>query len=137
MYAVLRSGGKQYRVAQNDVFEVEKLDADVGAKVALADVLMIGEGDAVTVGTPSIDGASVVAEVLDQVQGPKILVFKKNRRKNYRRRQGHRQELTVLRVTEIKTSARKRRSSSKTGRPKKSAKKVGADQTKTASQGGD
>tara|TARA_B100001123_G_scaffold335404_1_gene379012 strand:- start:320 stop:733 length:414 start_codon:yes stop_codon:yes gene_type:complete len=137
MYAVLRSGGKQYRVAQDDVFEVEKLDADVGAKVALADVLMIGDGDAVTVGTPSVDGASVVAEVLDQVKGPKLLVFKKNRRKNYRRRQGHRQELTVLRVTEIKTSARKRRSSSKTGKAKKSTKKVDVDQTKTASQGGD
>lgn len=132
MYAVLRSGGKQYRVAQNDIFEVEKLDADIGTKVALADVLMIGEGDAVTVGTPSVNGASVVAEVIAQVRGSKILVFKKNRRKNYRRRQGHRQALTVLRVTEIKTSVRKRKTSSKTKR----AKKVDADETPAASQGG-
>ena len=114
MFAVLRSGGKQYRVAENDVIRVEKLEAEVGATVALDDVLLIGEGDAVTVGTPAVGGASVVAEVLDQLRGPKTLVFKKKRRKGYRRRQGHRQAVTLLRVTEIKASARKRKTAAKT-----------------------
>ena len=104
MFAVMRSGGKQYRVAPNDIIRVEKLEAEVGATVSLDEVLLVGEGDAVTVGTPAIDGASVVAEVLDQFRGPKVLVFKKKRRKNYRRKQGHRQALTLLRVTEIKAS---------------------------------
>jgi len=107
MFAVMRSGGKQYRVAQNDIIRVEKLEAEVGATVSLDDVLLVGEGDAVTVGTPAVDGASVVAEVLDQFRAPKVLVFKKKRRKNYRRKQGHRQALTLLRVTEIKASAGK------------------------------
>ena len=124
MFAVLRSGGKQYRVAENDVIRVEKLEAEVGATVALDDVLLIGEGDAVTVGTPAVGGASVVAEVLDQLRGPKTLVFKKKRRKGYRRRQGHRQAVTLLRVTEIKASARKRKTAAKTTAAKTTATKT-------------
>ena len=105
MYAVIRSGGKQYRVAPDDVIQVEKLEAEPGASVVLDEVLMIGGGDAAKVGAPLVDGASVSAEVVDQKRGPKIIVFKKKRRKNYRRRNGHRQDITLLRITAIDTAA--------------------------------
>jgi large subunit ribosomal protein L21 len=101
MYAVIRTGGKQYRVARNQVIEVEKLDAEAGSTIRLGEVLMVGEGDSATVGSPLVTGASVSATVLEQIRGPKIIVFKKRRRKNSRRRNGHRQSLTVLRVTDI------------------------------------
>lgn len=104
MYAVIRTGGKQYRVATNQVIEVEKLDAEAGSTVELAEVLMVGEGDSATVGSPLVEGASVTATVLEQGKGPKLIVFKKRRRKNYRRKTGHRQKLTVLRVTDIKVA---------------------------------
>lgn len=104
MYAVIRTGGKQYRVATNQVIEVEKLDAEAGATVELAEVLMVGDGDGATVGSPLVAGASVTATVLEQGKGPKLIVFKKRRRKNFRRKTGHRQKLTVLRVTDIKTA---------------------------------
>ncbi len=104
MYAVIRTGGKQYRVATNQVIEVEKLDAEAGSTVELAEVLMVGEGDSATIGSPLVEGASVTATVLEQGKGPKLIVFKKRRRKNYRRRTGHRQKLTVLRVTDIKVA---------------------------------
>ncbi len=100
MYAVIRTGGKQYRVAENDVLFVEKLDAEVGATVELGEVLMIG-GDEPKIGRPLVEGAKVEATVLDQTRGPKIVIFKKKRRKNYRRKRGHRQHQTVLRVTRI------------------------------------
>jgi large subunit ribosomal protein L21 len=100
MYAVIRTGGKQYRVAENDVLFVEKLDAEVGSTVQLDEVLMVG-GDEVKVGRPLVEGARVEAVVLDQTRAPKIVVFKKKRRKNYRRKRGHRQLQTVLRVTRI------------------------------------
>ncbi|HMR32688.1 MAG TPA: 50S ribosomal protein L21 [Geminicoccaceae bacterium] len=104
MYAVIRTGGKQYRVATNQVIEVEKLDAEAGSTVELAEVLMVGEGDSATIGSPLVEGASVTATVLEQGKGPKLIVFKKRRRKNYRRKTGHRQKLTVLRVTDIKVA---------------------------------
>jgi large subunit ribosomal protein L21 len=104
MYAVIKTGGKQYRVAPGDVIRVEKLPAEVGATIDFDQVLMLGgEGlEAGTqVGTPVVAGASVAAEVLEQAKGPKIIVFKKRRRKNYRRRTGHRQLETVLRIRDI------------------------------------
>lgn len=103
MYAVVMTGGKQYRVAQDDVIRVEKLEAGAGDTVELTDVLMIGgtDGDTVVVGTPRVDGALVKAEVVDQTRGDKIKVFKKRRRQNYRRKKGHRQDITVLRITDI------------------------------------
>jgi large subunit ribosomal protein L21 len=104
MYAVIRTGGKQYRVAKNDVIQVEKLDIEAGGTVELGEVLLVGEGEGATVGTPLVAGASVTATVLEQGKGPKIIVFKKRRRKNSRRRTGHRQKLTVLRVTDIKVA---------------------------------
>ena len=101
MYAVIRTGGKQYRVAKNEVVFVEKLDAEEGASVTLDDVLMIGEGAEAKTGKPRIAGAKVTATVLEQKLDDKILVFKKKRRHNYRRKNGHRQALTVLRITDI------------------------------------
>jgi len=101
MFAVIKTGGKQYRVASGDVIKVEKLAAEAGATVALDQVLMVGEGAEATIGTPLVAGATVSAEVIAQDRGPKIIVFKKKRRQNYRRKNGHRQDLTVLRITEI------------------------------------
>ncbi len=107
MFAVVKTGGKQYRVTEGDVIRVEKLAGETGSTISFDEVLMLGtEGD-VTVGTPLISGASVKAEVLDQRKDKKIVVFKKKRRHNYRRTKGHRQEITVLRVTEIAAKAKK------------------------------
>ena len=100
MYAVIKTGGKQYRVAKGDRLRVEKLDGDVGAAVTLSDVLMLG-GEQVSVGTPMVQGASVSAEILAQDKAKKVVVFKMNRRKRYRRRRGHRQAFTELRITDI------------------------------------
>ena len=101
MYAVIKTGGKQYRVAAGDVIKVEKLDGEVGSNVDLDQVLMVGGDDGAKVGTPLIDGAKVSAEVLEQGKGDKVLIFKKKRRKNYRRTRGHRQHQTVLRISDI------------------------------------
>jgi large subunit ribosomal protein L21 len=97
MFAVIKTGGKQYRVASGDVIKVEKLEAEAGSTVTLDQVLMAGD----KVGTPLVAGATVSAEVIAQDRGPKIIVFKKKRRQNYRRKNGHRQDLTVLRITDI------------------------------------
>ncbi len=102
MYAVIKTGGKQYRVAKNDIIEVEKLDAKIGGSVTLDEVLLVGEAGSAKIGTPTVAGASVTAEVLNQKKDDKIIVFKKKRRQNYRRKNGHRQNLTVLKITEIK-----------------------------------
>ena len=101
MFAVIRTGGKQYKVSKDDVITVERLVGDAGAKLEFTDVLAIGEGSDTTFGTPIVAGARVTAAVLEQAQGDKIIVFKKSRRKNYRRKRGHRQLLTVLRITDI------------------------------------
>ena len=101
MYAVIRTGGKQYRVAKDEVVFVEKLDAAEGASVTLDDVLMIGEGSEAKTGKPRLAGATVTATVLEQKLDDKVLIFKKRRRHNYRRKNGHRQSITVLRITDI------------------------------------
>lgn len=100
MFAVIRTGGKQYKVQKDDVFKVEKLDAKEGDKVELDEVLFV-DGK---IGAPLVKGAKVVAEVLEQARAPKITIFKKKRRQNYRRKKGHRQPLTVLRVKDIKAA---------------------------------
>ena len=100
MYAVLRTGGKQYRVAENDLNRVERLEASAGDSITLDQVLMVG-GETPRIGTPLVAGASVTAEVVEQTRGDKIIIFKKKRRQNYRRKRGHRQDLTVLRITGI------------------------------------
>ena len=104
MYAVIRTGGKQYRVASGQVIKIERLDGAVGDTVAFDQVLMIGDeqGDGEPrIGAPLVEGARVTAEVLEQGKGAKVIVFKKKRRKNYRRRRGHRQLQTVLRIRDI------------------------------------
>lgn len=101
MFAVIKTGGKQYKVAKDDVIRVERLSDDAGSSVKLDQVLMVVDGDKVSVGTPILSGASVTAEIVDHDRGPKIIVFKKKRRQNYRRKKGHRQDLTVLKITGI------------------------------------
>ncbi len=101
MFAVIRTGGKQYKVAPNDVIAVEKLAGEPGATVELAEVLMVGDGATVSTGTPLLSGASVSATLVEQRRADKIIVFKKKRRHNYRRKNGHRQYQTLLRITEI------------------------------------
>ncbi|HTS93865.1 MAG TPA: 50S ribosomal protein L21 [Stellaceae bacterium] len=101
MYAVIRTGGKQYKVAKDDVIVVETVEGEPGSSVKLGDVLMVADGAATTLGTPTIAGAEVMATVVEHKQGDKILVFKKRRRHNYRRKKGHRQPLTVLKITDI------------------------------------
>jgi large subunit ribosomal protein L21 len=104
-YAVIKTGGKQYRVSPGDVLTVEKLAGEPGAELAFTEVLAATSGGALKVGTPMLAGARVTATVVKQGRGKKILVFKKKRRKNYRRRQGHRQYLTTVRVTGIEAGA--------------------------------
>ena len=104
-YAVIKTGGKQYRVSPGDVLQIEKLDGEPGAQLQFTEVLMTAHDGAVQVGTPTVAGARVVAEVLKQGRAKKILVFKKKRRKGYRRRQGHRQYLTTVKVTAIESGA--------------------------------
>ncbi|HRK18182.1 MAG TPA: 50S ribosomal protein L21 [Hyphomicrobiaceae bacterium] len=101
MYAVIKTGGKQYRVAQNDVLTVEKLAGEAGAKVEFGEVLMIAGDGAAKVGSPTVAGAKVLAEVVEQTRGPKVIAFKKRRRKNSRRKRGHRQDLTTVKITSI------------------------------------
>ena len=104
MFAIVKTGGKQYRVGVGDQITVERLEGDVGAAISLDQVLAVG-GEAPKVGTPIVEGVSVTAKILQQPRGTKIIVFKKKRRKNYRRKRGHRQELTVLKIEEISAGA--------------------------------
>ena len=101
MYAVIKTGGKQYRVQPGDVLVVEKLDGEPGANVAFGEVLMLGDGDAITLGAPVVEGASVSATLIETRKGEKVKIFKKIRRQGYRRTKGHRQPETVLQVTAI------------------------------------
>lgn len=104
MYAVIRSGGKQYRVEEGDIIRVEKIDAKEGDKVRLDDVLLLGGEDQVKIGTPTVKGASVTATVKAQGRGEKIRIVKKRRRKHYRKQMGHRQAFTELAITGIKSN---------------------------------
>jgi large subunit ribosomal protein L21 len=101
MYAVIKTGGKQYRVQPEDVLTIERLEAEAEQTIEFGDVLMVGEGDSVKVGVPTVSGAKVVARVVEQTRGPKLIAFKKRRRKSSRRKRGHRQDLTKIRITEI------------------------------------
>ena len=114
MFAVIKTGGKQYRVTKDDMIVVETLAGEPGTTVRFEDVLMIGDdGKAPSVGTPFLEQAAVFAEVVQQTRGDKIIVFKKKRRKGYRRKHGHRQALTVLRITDISPTGRKADTKSK------------------------
>ncbi len=101
MYAVIKTGGKQYRVSKDDVVTIEKLEGDAGKTIEFTEVLMVGEGANVKVGKPVVSGAKVTAELVEQTRGPKLIAFKKRRRKNSRRKKGHRQDLTTVRITGI------------------------------------
>jgi len=104
MFAIIKTGGKQYRVGVGDQIAVERIQGDIGSEVSLGDVLALG-GEAPQVGMPTVPGASVRAKILQQPRGSKVIVFKKKRRKNYRRKRGHRQDLTLLKIEEISAGA--------------------------------
>ena len=119
MFAVIKTGGKQYRVAANDVITVGRLSGDVGASVELGEVLLLG-GDTPQVGAPLVEGARVAAEIVEHTRGEKVIAFKKRRRQNSKRKRGHRQDLTVIRITDILAAGQKAAS----GTPKKRAPKA-------------
>jgi large subunit ribosomal protein L21 len=128
MFAVIRTGGKQYRVAPNDIIEIEKIVGEPGDIVELGEVLLLGGEGGPKTGSPTIAGAMVAAEVLEQKRDNKVIVFKKKRRKGYRRTQGHRQALTALRITEILTDGKKPSKAAAKPAPKK------AEETKAAAK---
>ena len=132
MFAVVKTGGKQYRVAADDIIAVEKLDAEPGSTVELTDVLMVGDDKAQTAGTPVVEGATVAAEVVKQDRSKKIIVFKKKRRKDYQRTRGHKQHVTVLRITEILTDGKKPSKTKAAARPKAAPKPKADEKPKTA-----
>ncbi len=133
MFAVIRTGGKQYRVAKDDRIVVESLTGEPGSTVELADVLMIGEsGKVPSIGAPVLEKAAVFAEVLEQTRGDKIIVFKKRRRAGYRRKAGHRQNLTVLRITDISADGKPpAKTAAAKAQPKAEAKPQAKAQAKT------
>lgn len=107
MFAVIKTGGKQYRVATDDVLTLEKLDGDAGETVRFTEVLAVGDGADVTLGSPRVEGAMVTADVVEQGRAKKVIAFKKRRRQNSRRKRGHRQLLTTVRIREILTDGAK------------------------------
>jgi large subunit ribosomal protein L21 len=121
MFAVIKTGGKQYRVAADDLLQVEKIKGEPGEIIQFGEVLVVG-GDTATLGTPTVEGASVAAEVVEQGRGPKVIAFKKRRRKNSRRKRGHRQEFTLVRITEILTDGAKPSKAKAAAKPKRARK---------------
>lgn len=103
MYAVIETGGKQYKVKTDDVIDIERIPGDIGKKVIFSDVLVIGEGESIKYGNPVLKSAKVEGEIMDHFRGEKLVVFKMKRRKGYRNKQGHRQELTKVKISSIKT----------------------------------
>jgi large subunit ribosomal protein L21 len=131
MYAVIKTGGKQYRVAADDKLQIEKLPGEAGDIVEFTDVLMVASDGSVDVGAPFVAGATVAAEIIGQVRGPKIIIFKKHRRKHFRRKNGHRQDLTSVRITEILTGGAKPAKKAAT-KPTEAEKKAEAAPAETA-----
>ncbi|MBX3487729.1 MAG: 50S ribosomal protein L21 [Candidatus Paracaedibacteraceae bacterium] len=101
MFAIIKTGGKQYKVAEGDVIRLEKLDAQAGSKVEFTDVILVNDGKKDHIGEPTVAGATVTATVEEQMRDRKVIVFKKTRRHNYRRKKGHRQHLTVVKITKV------------------------------------
>ena len=128
MFAVIKTGGKQYRVAAEDVLKIDRIAGEVGEIVQLGEVLACGEGEKVSIGAPLVDGASVAVEVVEQGRGPKVIAFKKRRRQNSRRKRGHRQLLTTVRISEILLDGAKpsKKAAAKPA-PKKKAKDEAAE----------
>ncbi len=135
MFAVLKTGGKQYKVAKDDIIRVERLPGEAGQQVVLDQVLMLGDSATATAGVPLIAGASVAATLLEQIQADKVIIFKKRRRHNYRRKLGHRQQLSVLRIDEILTDGAK--PSPRAAEAAKPAKKKAAKKKPAAAEDGD
>lgn len=104
MFAIMRTGGKQYRVQKGDKLRIEKLDVSADDNIVIDDILMVSDGKTVKVGEPAVKGASVMARIIDQIRADKITIFKKKRRQNYRRKKGHRQELTLIEITDVKAA---------------------------------
>lgn len=127
MFAIIRTGGKQYRVVANDLIRIEKLPGEAGSTIAFDDILVVGNGETSTLGSPTVSGASVTGEVVAQTRNDTVIVFKKRRRKNYRRRNGHRQPVTLVRITEIAGPGGMRASSKDAApKPRKITKKKAA-----------
>lgn len=122
MFAVMKTGGKQYKVAADDVVKIERLEGEAGDTVSFENVLMVGGDDGVTVGAPFVEGATVVGEVVDQGRGRKIIIFKKRRRQNSRRKNGHRQYFTSVRITDILVGGAKPKAAKKAAPKKDDAK---------------
>jgi large subunit ribosomal protein L21 len=106
MFAVIKTGGKQHRVAADDVLTVGKLEGEAGSAVTFGEILAIGEGDQISIGAPFVSGASVAAEIVSQARGPKVIAFKKRRRQNSKRKRGHRQDYTIVRITGLTGAAK-------------------------------
>lgn len=126
MFAVIKTGGKQYKVAADDVIQIEKLGLDADSQVVFDNVLMVGNDADVTVGAPLVEGASVVGELVENKRGKKIIIFKKRRRQNSRRKNGHRQEYSVVKITDILTGGAKPKAAKKAA-PKKAEAKAAED----------
>ena len=133
MFAVIKAGGKQYRVAEDQVLKVEGIKGEPGTIVQIGDVIMLG-GDTPQIGSPMVAGASVAAEILDHVRGGKVIAFKKRRRKNSRRKRGHRQDFVLIRISEILTEGAK---PTKGPKPKPEAKAKSAEGTAAGEDGDD
>ena len=136
MFAVIKTGGKQYRVTPDDVIRIERISGESGDVISFNDVMMLENEGRTAVGNPFVDGAEVVGTLIEQTRGEKIIIFKKKRRKTYRRRNGHRQDLSVVRITDIKnpsnkkkTTTKKTKANTKTG---KSTPKSAKAKTKTS-----
>lgn len=118
MFAVVKTGGKQYHVLEKDLLKIEKIEGNVGDKISLTEILMVGEGADVKIGAPCVEGAAVKAEIVAQGRARKVIAFKKRRRKNSKRIRGHRQEITTIRILEIASSGAKAGAKAKSS-PKK------------------
>lgn len=134
MFAVIKTGGKQYRVTPDDVIQIERISGEAGDEVSFNDVLMLADDGKTAVGTPLVDGARVTGTLLEQTRGEKIIIFKKKRRKNYRRRNGHRQDLSVVRITDISGLRAKKKAAPKKPKTKKKAADAAPEATAKSSE---
>jgi large subunit ribosomal protein L21 len=132
MYAVVKTGGKQYKVAKDDKIVVDRLEAEAGSELVLDEVLMVANGDQVNVGSPTVKDAVVGATVIRHTRGDKIMVFRRKRRKNFRRIRGHRQDLTLIQITDIATDGKLKPAAKKAETAKPAAKKADPDKAPAA-----
>jgi len=134
MFAVIKTGGKQYRVTPDDVIQIERISGEAGDEVFFNNVLILADDGKTDVGTPLVDGARVTGTLMEQTRGEKIIIFKKKRRKNYRRRNGHRQDLSVVRITDISGPRAKKKAAPKKSKTKKMAADAAPEATAKSSE---